>query len=94
MHRMAEGTATALGAKAVVDFRFLFAPTINDPAQAEIAATICTELVGASNVERNPSLIMASEDFSHMLERVPGCYINGQRLGRGRLRSAQPCIRL
>jgi len=32
--------------------------------------------VGADKVERNPPLIMASEDFSFMLERVPGCYLN------------------
>jgi len=31
---------------------------------------------GADRVERNPPLIMASEDFSYMLERVPGCYLN------------------
>jgi amidohydrolase len=84
IHRIAEGTATALGAKAEVDFRFLFAPTVNDPAQAAIAAAVCTELVGAQNVERNPALIMASEDFSHMLEQVPGCYLNiGNGEGEG-----------
>jgi amidohydrolase len=76
MRRIATGTAQAFGATAEVDFRFLFAPTVNDPAQAEIAAAVCTELVGADHVERNPALIMASEDFSAMLERVPGCYIN------------------
>jgi hippurate hydrolase len=76
MKRVAEGTAQALGARAEVDFRTLFAPTVNDPREAEYAATICTELVGAANVERDPPLIMASEDFSFMLERVPGCYIN------------------
>ena len=76
MRRVATGTAQAFGATAEVDFRFLFAPTVNDPAQAEIAAGICTELVGADHVDRNPALIMASEDFSYMLERVPGCYIN------------------
>jgi hippurate hydrolase len=59
-----------------VDFRALFAPTINDPDEAEFAAKICTELVGADKVERDPPLLMASEDFSFMLERVPGCYIN------------------
>ena len=76
MRRIAIGTAQAFGATAEVDFRFLFAPTVNDAAQAEVAAAVCTELVGADHVERNPALIMASEDFSYMLERVPGCYIN------------------
>jgi metal-dependent amidase/aminoacylase/carboxypeptidase family protein len=49
---------------------------VNDPAQAEFAARICTDLVGADKVDRNPPLIMASEDFSFMLEQVPGCYVN------------------
>ncbi len=76
MRRVASGTAAAFGATAEVDFRELFIPTVNDPAEAEFAARICTELVGAANVMRQPPLIMASEDFSFMLERVPGCYIN------------------
>ena len=84
MRRVARGTAEAFGATAEVDFRELFAPTINDAAEAEFAARICTELVGADNVERQPPLIMASEDFSYMLERVPGCYINiGNGAGEG-----------
>ena len=76
MRRVAEHTAAAFGATAELDFRALFAPTVNDPAEAEFAAQICTELVGADHVERNPPLIMASEDFSAMLEQVPGCYLN------------------
>lgn len=76
MKRVATSTAEAFGATAEVDFRFLFLPTVNNAAEAEFAAQICTELVGADKVDRNPDLIMASEDFSYMLEKVPGCYIN------------------
>jgi amidohydrolase len=76
MKRVAEGTAAAFGATAEVDFRVLFAPTVNHAEEAEFAARICTELVGADKVDRNPPLIMASEDFSFMLEAVPGCYLN------------------
>jgi hippurate hydrolase len=84
MRRIAKGVAEAFGATAEVDFRFLFAPTVNDAREAEFAAGICTELVGAGKVERNPELIMASEDFSYMLEKVPGCYINiGNGAGEG-----------
>ncbi|TSA14010.1 MAG: amidohydrolase [Betaproteobacteria bacterium] len=84
MRRIAKGVAEAFGATAEVDFRALFAPTINDLKETEFAAAICTGLVGASNVDRNPALIMASEDFSYMLERVPGCYINiGNGAGEG-----------
>jgi hippurate hydrolase len=84
LRRVAEGTAAAYGATATLDFRVAFAPTVNDPVQAEFAAGICTELVGADKVDRNPPLIMASEDFSFMLEKVPGCYLNiGNGIGEG-----------
>ena len=84
MRRIAKGVAEAFGATAEVDFRFLFAPTVNDAREAEFAAGICAALVGAHNVDRNPALIMASEDFSFMLEKVPGCYINiGNGEGEG-----------
>ena len=76
MRRVAVGTASAYGATAEVDFRVLFAPTVNNPDEADFAARICTELVGADKVDRNPPLVMASEDFSFMLEQVPGCYLN------------------
>ena len=76
MRRIAEGVAQSMGARAQLDFRVNFAPTVNDPEQAEFAASVCEELVGADRVDRNPPLIMASEDFSFMLERVPGCYVN------------------
>ncbi|GAA4409410.1 M20 aminoacylase family protein [Quisquiliibacterium transsilvanicum] len=76
LRRIAESVAQGMGAKASVDFRLEFAPLVNDAAQAEFAAAVCTELVGAGNVERNPAPIMGSEDFSFMLEQVPGCFIN------------------
>jgi len=74
--RIAEGVARAMGATATLDFRVDFPPTINDARQAEFAASVCAELVGADRVVRDPPLIMASEDFSYMLQEVPGCYIN------------------
>ncbi len=76
MRRIIEGCAATFGAQANLSFRINFAPTVNDREQAEFAAAICTELVGEASVDRDPALIMASEDFSFMLEKVPGCYIN------------------
>jgi hippurate hydrolase len=76
MQRIAEHVAQALGARATVDFRVNFAPVVNDPDESQFAASVCEELVGAHNVVRDPPLIMASEDFSFMLEKVPGCYLN------------------
>jgi len=76
VRRVAKGVAEGLGARAEVDLGWQFAPTVNDAKEAEFAARICTELVGKERVERDPPLIMASEDFSFMLEKVPGCYLN------------------
>ena len=80
----AAGIAASFGAEATVDYRDIFAPTVNNAVEAEFAAAICSGIVGAGNVERNAPLIMASEDFSFMLEQVPGCYINvGNGAGEG-----------
>jgi metal-dependent amidase/aminoacylase/carboxypeptidase family protein len=58
--------------------------TVNDAAEAEFAARICCERVGADRVDRQPPLLMASEDFSFMLEKVPGCHLNiGNGAGEG-----------
>jgi amidohydrolase len=84
MRRVAKGTADAFGATADVDFRVIFAPTVNDADEADFVAEVCAEVVGKENVNRNPNLIVASEDFSFMLEQVPGCYFNiGNGAGEG-----------
>jgi len=74
--RTIAGVAASHGASASLDFRLMFMPTINDAEQAGFAAEVCEELVGAERVDRDPPLIMASEDFSYMLHEVPGCYMN------------------
>jgi amidohydrolase len=76
MARVAEGVAAAFGARAKTDYRPIFAPLVNDPQEADYAAAICAEIVGADKVRRDPPLIMASEDFSFMLNEVRGCYLN------------------
>jgi amidohydrolase len=84
MGRIASGVASGFGATAELDFRILFPPLVNDANQAEFIADAAAELVGADNVNRNGNLVMASEDFSYMLNRRPGAYIqigNGDRLG-------------
>lgn len=73
---IAQGVAQGFGATAKLDFRLIFAPTINNEKEAKFATEICKEVVGEENVLRNLPLIMASEDFSFMLNEVPGCYIN------------------
>ncbi len=80
LERVAANVAAAFGAAASVDFRLIFAPLVNHPAHAEEIADAAAELVGPDNVDRNKPPAVASEDFSFMLEQVPGAYIN---LGNG-----------
>ena len=75
MGELATGIATAHGASASVDFRTVFHPVVNDAHAAGVAADVCDELVGEANVLRNLPAGTGSEDFSFMLERVPGCYL-------------------
>jgi hippurate hydrolase len=76
MKRTAAGIAASFGATAEVDFRVLFAPLVNDNAEAAFIADRAAEIAGEANVVRNGGLIMASEDFSFMLEKCKGAYIN------------------
>jgi len=76
MRRLVPSIAEGFGASATLDFRMIFAPLVNDPAAAEEISDTAAELVGEDNVDRNKPPVSASEDFSFMLEKVPGAYIN------------------
>ncbi|MFC7473318.1 M20 aminoacylase family protein [Dankookia sp. GCM10030260] len=74
--RMAEGVAAGFGATARLDWRLIFAPTVNDPEQTEAYAAAAAALVGEAKVARDKPPGMGSEDFSFMMEQVPGAYIH------------------
>jgi hippurate hydrolase len=76
MKRIVRGLAEGFGASAETDFRFLFAPLVNDAGETEAMAAAAAAVVGPAEVETNGPQVMASEDFSFMLEAVPGAYIN------------------
>ena len=76
MQRVAAGIAAGMGAAAELDFRLVFAPLPNAEAPVRAMADTAAELVGEAMVERNKPPASASEDFSFMLEQVPGAYIN------------------
>jgi amidohydrolase len=87
MKRIATGVAAAFGATAIVDFRRLFAPLVNEADATKEFADVAAEIVGNDNVDRERELIMASEDFSFMLEVRPGAYIN---IGNGETVGSTP----
>jgi hippurate hydrolase len=71
MRRAATSVAAAFGATAKVDLPDLFAPLVNNPAEATFIADVATDLVGEAHVDRNRSLITAAEDIAYMLEACP-----------------------
>jgi hippurate hydrolase len=75
MRRTAIGVAAAFGATANIDFRDMFAPLINNPAETKLIADVAADLVGEVHIDRNRSLVTAAEDFARMLEACPGAYI-------------------
>jgi len=67
--------ASAFGAKAEVDLHEVYPTTDNDAAATEIVRQAANNL-GMSQKDENTGLkpSMASEDFSFMLQKCPGCY--------------------
>ena len=76
MRRLAEGVAAGFGATASVDWRLIFAPTINAPEPTAAVADAVRDLVGDAQLITDKPPVMGSEDFSFMLEQVPGAYLN------------------
>jgi amidohydrolase len=80
MRRIADGVAVGFGAAAALDFRYLFPPLVNHADETAFIADCAADIVGEANISRHGPLTMASEDFSYMLEKVPGAYI---QIGNG-----------
>ncbi len=76
MKRTAAGVAAAFGATASVDFRRCSRRWSTTRRRRRSSPMWRPQLVGEENVDRERELIMASEDFSFMLEKRPGAYIN------------------
>jgi len=80
MRRLVSSVAQGFGAEAEMDFRVIFAPMVNDDAEAVLLGDAAAAISGEENVNRNGNPGMGSEDFSFMMEIVPGAHIN---LGNG-----------
>jgi len=80
MARLATSVAAGFGAEATLNFRVIFAPMVNDEAEAIALGDAAAGLVGEESVRRDGPPGMGSEDFSFMMEQVPGAHIN---LGNG-----------
>jgi hippurate hydrolase len=76
IEQLAASVAAGFGATAKTDYRLLYPPLINRAAETQCIADVAAALVGEDNIIRNGRQLMASEDFSFMLNARPGAFIN------------------
>jgi hippurate hydrolase len=82
---IATAQAAVHGATAAVDYRWRYPPTINDAAATAFARGVAHEWLGDKGLIPDLPPLYASDDFSFMLEQVPGCYFvvgNGDLTGQ------------
>ena len=72
VRRVAEGIAAAHDASAEVDLEPGYPVTINDPAFTAFVTDTARTLVGPERVVELKAPIMGAEDFSYVLQQVPG----------------------
>lgn len=73
IRRIATNIAAAHLCEADVVTRRGYPVTVNDPGFVDFARAVATDLLGAENYISRPAPIMGAEDFSYVLQRIPGC---------------------
>jgi amidohydrolase len=73
--RLCEGIAHAHGLRVEVLFEEEYPVTSNDPAEFEFTADTIREMFGPERFHQPPNPITGSEDFSRVLDRVPGAFV-------------------
>ncbi len=72
---LAQGIAAAHGCTVEVDFSKQYPVTINDAARTAETSLLLTEVFGADRVPAFDNPLMGSEDFSMVLDEVPGTFV-------------------
>jgi amidohydrolase len=75
------GVAATFEMTATLRYERRYPATVNDPAATRHAEAAAAAVVGADNVDTDPTPEMGSEDFAFMLQKKPGSYV---WLGTGR----------
>ena len=72
IRRVAEGIASAHDAEVTVEVVDGYPVTVNDRSQADVVLGLARDLAGADKTVRMPNPIMGAEDFSYVLQQIPG----------------------
>ena len=73
IRRVAANIAAAHQCDAQIDIKRGYPVTVNDAGFVDFARGVATDLVGADNYVPMPAPFMGAEDFSYVLQRMPGC---------------------
>jgi hippurate hydrolase len=73
IRRVATNIAAAYMCEAQVEIRRGYPVTVNDAGFVDFARGVVTDLIGADNYIPMPAPFMGAEDFSYVLQRMPGC---------------------
>jgi amidohydrolase len=87
LERVARGVAAARGVDVEVILMHGYPPTVNHDEPVELVSRVAADL--GLRVMEMPSPVMGAEDFSYMLEKVPGAFafLGAQTEGGGPLHS-------
>ena len=75
LRRVAEGIAAAHEMTADVQIKIGYPVTVNDGPSADFGLEVADALVGAEKSVRLPSPVMGAEDFSYVLNKLPGAML-------------------
>lgn len=75
IRRVAEGIAAAHDMTAEVTIELGYPVTVNDGPSADFALDIATSICGEGRTTKMPNPVMGAEDFSYVLEKLPGAML-------------------
>ncbi len=73
--QLCRSIAAAHGVEVDVEFRPEYPVTVNDAAHTQFVQDVVGEVFGEERFEEMADPIAGAEDFSRVLEEVPGCYV-------------------
>jgi len=74
-YAITESIANGLGASVEITYDQSSPVTFNDENATAVACDVAASIVGEDQVIRCAPAVLGSDDFSHMLEHVSGCYL-------------------
>ena len=75
IRRVADGVSAAHGAQVTVEFLDGYPVTSNNAGAADFALGVVKDLIGEKQTIRLPNPVMGAEDFSYVLNQIPGAML-------------------